>query len=219
MNNKDYDTRIMRIPFEEESVSRTIREYIGSLDVKTIRLQDGTELAKIGMHYRDIADRICQIIDFAEGLAKSGVPWHRGKIRQYLDVQEESLFREFKARGGEGFGRNSNDSLWHEFLVECLKLRAYYPETHLDEKVAVVKIGTSPLERCPFNGCDFHLSRGDPARMRTEVHAFSLPAQVFVRLDRWVEDLARKHKILPKKNGYSITPEAFKEAFMPEAGQ
>lgn len=137
--------------FSQEGVRSSMEGWTGDFSsVEAVQEADSRELETIAGSYEAIARRMQEMWDFANRFTearKDIVPYE-----EWTKVIDPVLDR-FEEKYGEHFNRGTE--AWKSYLKEWARLRASFPSTHLDDKVAVLQyLGTRGFQVCPFEPCD-----------------------------------------------------------------
>jgi hypothetical protein len=193
----------METKFSPDGTRSSMEGWIGNFpSVEAVQAADNRELEEIAGSYEAIADRMQTMWGFAYKFVKQNrdiVP--DGK----WDAAINPVLNRFMEQYGENFGKD--DEAWRAYIEEWSRLRASFPETHLDEKVAVLQsLGTRGFQLCPFKPCE--------AVWNEEVQVYGRKNGRQLTINRGTIHLAREHHFLEKGNEYGISPREFYEAFM-----
>ena len=159
---------------------------------------DRKELEEIGGSFEAIADRMDELIEFAERMNFPYDEWSK-VIDPVID--------KFNVKYGGNWHRK-NIQATEEYGKEWSRLRAEFPQTRFDEKVSVVNIiGTRGFQLCPFEGCDTAWSE--------DVAIYNRETCRELKICLGTSHLAREHHLIEKGNEYGISAKEFYEHFMP----
>jgi hypothetical protein len=176
--------------------------FIGNRRLEEVIAQDTRELAQIGGSFGAIADRMQEFVDFIErqNQGGSGVP--------YEEWQKSigPVIAKYQSKYGSDWNKNSG--AWKAYGEEWARLRAEFPQTHLDAKVAVLQgLKTRGFQPCPF-GCR--------ETWNDDIAIFGRKTGRKLTVNRGTVHLARNHHLLEKDNEYGVSAREFYESFMPD---
>lgn len=171
--------------------------FIGNRDLAQVIQTDEQELAQLGGSFDAIADRMQELVNFAD---KKGYILRHEELSMIIDP----ILAEFYRKYGEYFQKNPE--AWREYGLAWTKALAKSPKTWYDDKVAVLQIiGTRGFQICPF-GCSFTWSEDVEIASRKNERALTI--------NTGTVHLARTHHLLEKDNQYGISARDFYESFM-----
>jgi len=171
--------------------------FIGNRDLTQVIQTDERELAELGGSFDAIADRMQELVDYAN---------KKGYILGYEENSRlvDPVLADFQRRYGEDFQKNPE--AWEEYRQAWAQTLAKHPKTHYDGKVAVLQImGTRGFQVCPF-GC--------PTTWSEDVEIASRKNGRALTINKGTAHLARAHRLLEKDNQYGISAKEFYESFM-----
>ncbi len=176
--------------------------WIGDFpNIKAVQKLDDEQLLEIGGSYGVIADRMQQIWVHADRYWNSGKGVHHDEWQTIIDPIIDSFEK--------GYGNDwaKNPEIWEKYSKKWIELKAKFPQTHLDEKVAVLQVlGTRGMQLCPFENCGFVWNEDVLVVNRATLKPLTI--------NRGTIHLAREHHFLEKGNKYGISAREFYDAFM-----
>jgi len=173
----------------------------GSVD--EVIAMDQAFLDEVGGSFKDIADRMAQILEFAENIKIST------KNRELVDREYERISDLMVKVYGIDWECDDNPAL--KRVHEGLKDKAYIkliPEAKLDNKVVAHRGYPKGDQNCPFEGCN--VIWNDETRIINPLTYRPL------HINEGTEHLVRVHSLLQKgEHEFAITAKEFYEHYMP----
>ncbi len=174
--------------------------FIGDRNLKDVIETDKQELVEFSGSFEAIADRMQQMVDYAEkqNTERTGVS------RNEWEKVITPVIEQYQLKYGDDW--HKNPGIWGKYGDDWAKLRAQFKETWLDEKVAVLMgFNTRGFQLCPF-GCR--------KTWNDDVEVYSRKTGRRLTVNRGTVHLAREHHLLEKDNEYGISAEEFYKKFM-----
>jgi len=174
--------------------------FIGDYkSVKEVVAVDTKELEEIEGSFEAVADRMREIIDFADR--------KKGPSYDEWSSLVDRLMENFVEKYGSNWAENPE--AWKLYGIERNKIMARFSQSRFDNRVAVTNyMTTKGFQECPFEGCN-------GLTWNEEITIFNYQTYKSLVINRGTEHLARDHHLLEKGNQYGISAKEFYEHFMP----